>query len=93
MKNKIFQLGYLEDIDVICAPTEEEAKDHCAEENGIDISEIYSCIEIPESEWDKTKIKIWEDNDINKKPYFITYRDAYTNVNIETISSTNIDWL
>jgi hypothetical protein len=28
-----------------------------------------ACEEIPESEWDKKMISIWEDNDFTKKPY------------------------
>jgi hypothetical protein len=47
--------------------TEEEAKDCLLEEVGKII--IDKVKEIPESEWDKKIISIWEGNDYNKKPY------------------------
>ena len=36
------------------------------------------CEEIPESEWDKKTINIWEDNDFSKQPYKISIREAIT---------------
>ena len=41
-----------------------------------EISDEYEKIEeIPESEWDKKEIKIYEDNDTNGEPFFKSIRD------------------
>ena len=47
--------------------TEQEAKDCLFEQMGEMV--IDKVEEIPESEWDKEIISIWEDNDFEKEPY------------------------
>ena len=52
--------------------TEQEAKDCLFEQMGEMV--IDKVEEIPESEWDKEIISIWEDNDFEKEPYKVSIR-------------------
>ena len=55
------------------AQTKEEAVQQFTD----DIGDYFTvCEEIPESEWDKKVIKIWEYNDFNKKPFKVSIRES-----------------
>lgn len=54
------------------AETKELAIEEFTEQTG----DAYTvCEEIPESEWDKKNINIWEDNDFSKKPFKVSIRE------------------
>lgn len=57
----------------IAAETEKEAIEHFEEETG---DQYTVCEEIPETEWDKKTINIWEDNNFTKKPFKTSIREA-----------------
>lgn len=55
------------------AQTKEQAIEKFIEDTG----DQYTAIdEIPESEWDKKNIKIWDDNNFDKKPFKVSIRES-----------------
>lgn len=63
---KVFKFYCGELYYAFAAETKELAIEAFVEETG---DQFTVCEEIPESEWDKKIISIWEDNDFTKKPY------------------------
>lgn len=93
MKNKIFEIKADGETFTICAPNESGAKKHFVEEEGYDVSTIDEIKEIDPYEWESKKIKIYEDNDTETEPYYITYAEAYSDSGYcETIASSVIDY-
>ena len=62
---KVFKFYCSELYYAFAAETKELAIEAFTEETG---DQFTVCEEIPESEWDKKIISIWEDNDFTKKP-------------------------
>lgn len=74
---KVFKFYCGELYYAYAAQTKEEAIEQFTEETG----DQYTAIdEIPESEWDKKMISVWEDNNFDKKPYKISIREAICGV-------------
>lgn len=71
----------------IKAKSKEEARQYLADE--LDIK-IKNCIEIQESEWDKPSIKVYEDNNTDNEPYFMSIREAFHSKEAELICTN--DW-
>ena len=63
---KVFKFYCGELFYAYAAESKELAIEQFTEETG---DQFTVCEEIPESEWDKKMISIWEDNDFTKKPY------------------------
>lgn len=55
------------------AQTKEKATKQFTEDTG---DQYTLCEEIPESEWDKKTIKVYEDNNFDIKPFKISIREA-----------------
>lgn len=70
---KVFKFYSEGDHYAYAAETEEKAREAFAEEMG---TVIDSTEEIPESEWDKRFIKIYEDNNISGKSFKTSIRDS-----------------
>jgi hypothetical protein len=52
--------------------------------------DVYTLIEeIPESEWDKRNINVWEDNDFDKKPYKISIRESICGTEAQMVFSND----
>ena len=62
----------------IAAMTEQEAKECFVENVNDNIEAITSIEEVPESEWDKKDIKIYEDNDPEKESFLVSIRECLT---------------
>lgn len=88
--NKIFEASVAGAFYVICAKDEQQAKTHLIEEESYEEYHITSVTEIPESEWDNKKIKIWEDNNFETEPFFMTYRECYENSDYSVTIATNV---
>lgn len=71
------------------AQTEEEAISSFKEDTGEDFDKKE---EIPESEWDKKDINIWEDNDTNKKPFKVSIRESISGEEAHQIFTNDIDF-
>ena len=83
---KVFKFYCGELYYAYAAQTKEEAIEQFTEETG----DQYTAIdEIPESEWDKKMISVWEDNDFDKKPFKISIREAICGVDAQMIFSND----
>lgn len=72
---KVFKFYCGELYYAYAAQTKEQAIEKFIEDTG----DQYTAIdEIPESEWDKKIIKIWEDNNFDKKPFKVSIRESIT---------------
>lgn len=70
---KVFKFYCGELFYAYAAETKELAIEQFTEETG----DQYTAIdEIPESEWDKKIIKIWEDNNFDEKPFKVSIRES-----------------
>ena len=70
---KVFKITIENYFYAIYAENTEDALMFLSEEIGnFDYSEIQ---EVPESEWDKRDIKIYEDNDTSKEPFYVSIRE------------------
>lgn len=70
---KVFKFYCGELFYAYVAETKELAIEQFTEETG----DQYTAIdEIPESEWDKKIIKIWEDNNFDEKPFKVSIRES-----------------
>ena len=70
---KVFKITIENYIYAIYAKNIEDALIFLSEEIGI--FNNYKIEEIPESEWDKKDIKIYEDNDTSKEPFYVSIRE------------------
>lgn len=70
---KVFKFYCGELYYAYAAQTKEQAIDKFTEDTG---DHFTVCEEIPESEWDKKMINIWEENDFNKKPFKVSIRES-----------------
>ena len=61
-----FRYGYI-------GPSEQEIRDFVKEEFGDTVFD--EVVDIPENEWDKKTIAIYEDNNFDNKPYFLSIRE------------------
>jgi hypothetical protein len=68
--------------------TEQEIRDFIIEEYGDE--EFDDVVEIPESEWDKETIAIWEDNNFDEEPYYISIREAIVGNEPQMIYSNDL---
>lgn len=85
---KVFKFYCGELYYAYAAQTKEEAITQFTEETG---DQFTVCEEIPESDWDKPMINIWEDNDFGKEPYKISIREAICGSDAHMIFSNNSD--
>lgn len=69
---KVFKFYCGEMYYAFAAETKELATECFEDEIG---DQFTVCEEIPESEWDKKTINVWEDNDLTKKPYKQSIRE------------------
>ena len=70
---KVFKITIENYFYAIYAENIEDALTFLSEEIGnFDYSEIQ---EVPESEWDKKDIKIYEDNDTSTEPFYVSIRE------------------
>lgn len=70
---KVFKF-YSEDYYyAVAAETEQKANDYLFDYVGI--MPIDEVIEIPESQWDRKMIEMYEDNDIEKERFLVSIRD------------------
>lgn len=83
---KVFKFYCGELYYAYAAQTKEEAIAQFTEETG---DQYTVCEEIPESEWDKKMISVWEDNAFSKKPYKISIREAICGVDAQMIFSND----
>jgi hypothetical protein len=70
---KVFKFICGETIYAFAAQTKELAIAEFIEQTG---DQFTSCEEIPESEWDKETISIWEDNDLGTEPFKASINDV-----------------
>ena len=70
---KVFKITIENYIYAIYAKNIEDALIFLSEEIGI--FNNYKIEEIPESEWDKKDIKIYEDNDTSTEPFYVSIRE------------------
>ena len=49
--------------------------------------------EIPESKWDEKTIKIYDDNDTESEPFYMSIRECLEGNESSIISTNNNDWL
>ena len=70
---KVFKITLDEYLYGVYAENEDDALTFLAEEIGFFNHPVIE--EIPESEWDKKTIKIWEENDFSKKHYKVSIRE------------------
>ena len=70
---KVFKITIKNYFYAIYAENIEDAVSFLSEEIGV--FDNYNIEEIPENEWDKKTINIWEDNDFSKKPYKTSIRE------------------
>lgn len=74
---KVFKFYCGEIYYAYAAQTKEEAIEKFIEDTG----DQYTAIEeIPETEWDKKIIKVWEDNNFDQKPYKMSIRESITGI-------------
>jgi len=85
-KMKVFKFYCGELYYAYAALTKEEAIEQFKEETG---DQYTVCEEIPEREWDKKMISIWEDNNFDKKPYKISIREAICGTDSQMIFSND----
>ena len=83
---KVFKFYCGEVIYAFAAETEELAIEHFIEETG---DQYTVCEEIPESEWNKKTINIWEDNDFEKKPFKVSINDVMCGTEPQMIYSND----
>lgn len=69
---RVFKFYCGEIMYAFAAETKELAIAEFEEETGDQFTNIE---EIPESEWDKKTISMWEDNDFDKKPFKVSIND------------------
>lgn len=86
---KVFKFYCGEMYYAYAAQTREEAIEKFIEDTG---DQFTVCEEIPESEWDKKTIKIWEDNDFDKKPFKISIRESIVGTEAQQIFSNDLSW-
>ena len=85
-KMKVFKFYCGELYYAYAAQTKEEAIEQFAEETG----DQYTAIdEIPESEWDKKMISVWEDNNFDKKPFKNSIRESIVGTEPQQIFSND----
>ena len=70
---KVFKITIENYFYAIYAENIEDAITFLSEEIGV--FNDYRIEEIPESEWDKKDIKIYEDNDTSKEPFYVSIRE------------------
>lgn len=70
---KVFKITIENYIYAIYAENIEDAITFLSEEIGI--FDDYKIEKIPESEWDKKDIKIYEDNDTSTEPFYVSIRE------------------
>ena len=88
-KMKAFQFKNENEIHGVAAETEQLAVNYYTEE----INDLYEEVEeIPESEWDKKIITMWEDNDTTTKPYKVSIREIIIGNEAQIIFSNVMDF-
>lgn len=90
IKWKIFEFAQNGKFYSIKAESKNEAVNFLKDEHGIDIK---NCYEIPESEWDKPIIKMYEDNNRENEPFLISLREAFNENTTELLCTNDIDVL
>jgi hypothetical protein len=70
----------------IAAMSQDLAYEYLQEDVG---TACYCVEEIPESEWDKKIIKVWEDNNFDKKPFKMTIRESIIGTEPQQIFSND----
>jgi hypothetical protein len=70
---KVFKITIENYFYAIYAENIEDAITFLSEEIGV--FNDYKIEEIPESEWDKKDIKIYEDNDTSTEPFYVSIRE------------------
>ena len=70
---KVFKITIENYFYAIYAENAEDAITFLSEEIGA--FDNYKIEEIPESEWDKKDIKIYEDNDTSTEPFYVSIRE------------------
>jgi len=86
---KAFQFKKENEIHGVAAETEQLAVNYYTEE----INDLYEEVEeIPESEWDKKTITMWEDNDTTTKPYKVSIREIIIGNEAQIIFSNVMDF-
>lgn len=84
---KVFKFYCGEIYYVYAAQTKEEAIEKFTEDTG---DQYTVCEEIPESEWDKKIIKIYEDNDLSTKPYKISIRESISGIEPQQVYTNDM---
>lgn len=74
---------------MVSATTEKEAID-CALDWVGDF-EVEKLVEVPESEWDKKDITMYEDNNMSDEPYFVSIREQMSTGTPEFICTNDSD--
>lgn len=87
---KVFKFHCEELFYGYAAQTKEEAIKQFTED-GCD--RFTHCEEIPERDWDKRTINVWEDNDFEKKPFKISIREAICGTEPQMIFSNSTVFL
>jgi len=86
---KVFQFKNENEVYGIAAKTQELAISYYIEE----LNHVYEEMqEIPESEWDKKIITMWEDNDTTTKPYKVSIREIIIGNEAQIIFSNVMDF-
>jgi len=84
---KVFKFYCGEIYYAYAAQTKEEAIEKFIEDTG---DQFTVCEEIPESEWDKKIIKVWEDNNFDKKPYKMSIRESITGTTPQQVCTNDL---
>lgn len=87
---KIFQFSMNGKSYSVKSESKDEAINFLKVEHDIDIK---NCFEIPGSEWDKPTIEMYVDNDKEKKPFYITLREAFNENTTELLCTNDADIL
>ena len=84
---KTFKFNIEDKFYGIAAESHKEATQYFRDE----VSENWeTCEEIPESEWDKKTIAVYEDNDFEKEPYYISINKAIIGTEPQMIFTNDI---
>jgi hypothetical protein len=67
------------------AESKEQAK-KCLNGLGVDIK---NCIEIPKAEWDKKTVKMYEDNNTENEPFYISLRELFNEEEAELLCTND----
>jgi hypothetical protein len=84
---KVFKFYCGETYYAYAAQTKEQAIEKFTEDTG-DLFTV--CEEIPESEWDKKIIKVYEDNDLSTKPYKISIRESISGTEAQQVYTNDM---